>query len=101
MSLIKRLIPPTGLGVGVLTLALLSGCATKPPPVKGARADPPTALDQYQVKSREAPDQVGLSIHAEGLSPAQRDALAAFASRWRDAGSGTITLQRSEEHTSE
>jgi pilus assembly protein CpaD len=88
MSSTKRLTLVAGLGV----LALLSACASKPQ-VQGARVDSPTPLDQYQIKTHDAPDQVGLTIHDEGLSPAQRDALAAFTARWRAAGGATITLQ--------
>ncbi len=88
MSSIKHL----ALLGSLCAIALVAGCASKPP-AKGARIDAPTPLDQYQIKTREVPDQVGLTIHAEGLSAAQHDALAAFAARWRAAGSGEITLQ--------
>jgi pilus assembly protein CpaD len=88
MSSINRLALP----VALAAFALIAACASKPP-VKGARLDGPTPLDQYQLKTHDAPDQVGLTIHSEGLSPAQREALAAFAVRWRTAGEGAITLQ--------
>ena len=88
MSSIKH----TALLGSLCAMALVAGCASKPP-VKGARIEAPTPLDQYQIKTRDVPDQVGLTIHAEGLSAAQHDALAAFAARWRIAGSGMITLQ--------
>ena len=88
MSSTKRLT----LLAGLCALALVSACASKPP-AQGARINAPTPLDQYQVKTHDAPDQVGLTIHNEGLSAAQHDALAAFASRWRAAGGAGITLQ--------
>jgi len=80
------------LSVSLCALAL-AGCASPPKAVPGPRAEAQTPLDQYEVKTHDAPDQVGLTIHAEGLSAAQRDALAAFVVRWRAAGSGTVVLQ--------
>jgi pilus assembly protein CpaD len=88
MSSIKRLTVSGGL----CALALVSACATQPP-AQSARIDAPTPLDQHQIKTHNAPDQVGLTIHAEGLSSAQHDALAAFAGRWRAAGGAMVTLQ--------
>lgn len=88
MSSIKRLHPLAGL----CALALLAGCVSAPHPVQGARADAPTPLDQYRIETREAPDQIGLGIHREGLTAPQRDALAAFVARWRGAGAGAVTL---------
>jgi len=88
MSSTKRLTLLAGLGA----LALLSACASRPQ-VQGARLEAPTPLDQYQVRTHDAPDQVGLTIHAQGLSAAQHDALAAFAARWRAAGGAMVTLQ--------
>jgi pilus assembly protein CpaD len=89
MSSIKR----PALLAGLCALAVLAGCASTHQPVQGERADAPTPLDKFQIKTHEAPDQMGMSIHAEGLSAAQRDALAGFVARWRTAGGGTITLQ--------
>ena len=69
-----------------------SACATPPaertaaarPP--GLVSDPATPLDQYAVGVERSPDVVALSVHPQGLSGAQRAALATFASRWRDTG---------------
>ena len=91
MSSIKR--PPAVALAGLCVLALLAGCASVNPHAgEGARKDAQTPLDQYQVGTRETPDQLGLAVHREGLSASQHDALAAFVGRWRAAGGGTITL---------
>jgi len=88
MLSIKRL----KLLAGLCALTLVCACASKPA-VQGARIDAPTPLDQYQIKTHDAPDQVGLTIHAEGISAAQHDALAAFAARWKATGGAMVTLQ--------
>jgi pilus assembly protein CpaD len=41
----------------------------------------------------ETPDQMALGVHPDGLSPTQREALADFVARWREAGSGTVVLK--------
>ncbi len=77
---------------GLCGAALLAACSTRPM-VEGSVIHAPMPLDQYAVGLHEAPDQVALSVHGEGVSAAQRQALAAFAERWRAAGSGWITVQ--------
>jgi len=90
MWLTKRL----GLLGGMAALALVAGCATRPEaPVIGREASPATPLDKYKIGLHEQPDQVGLAVHPEGISPAQREALAGFADRWRAAGGGMVTVQ--------
>lgn len=89
MSLIKPSTPFAALAA----LALLAGCASRPPPAQGESAHAPTPLEQFKITTHDAPDQLGLTVHAEGLSPAQRDALAAFAVRWRETDGGMVTLQ--------
>lgn len=74
-------------------LAVLSGCASAPPKIEGARAFAQTPLDQYRITVKETPDEVALAVHADGVSAAQRDALATFAARWRAAGGGTLTIR--------
>ncbi len=58
---------------------------------KGAMALNP--LEQYKASVAEAPEQVQLAVHAEGISDKQRAALEDFASRWRDAGGGDIIVR--------
>lgn len=86
---INRLTAMTGLGL----MALTAGCATAPPQIAGQAAYVPTALDQYTIGRHEQPDQVALGVHIEGVSGSQREALAAFADRWRAAGAGYVTIQ--------
>jgi len=89
MLSIKRL----SLSACLSAAGLLAACASSHAPAPGRIADAPTALDQYRIKTHDAPDQVGLTIHRDGLSPAQHDALAAFAARWRAADGAVVTLQ--------
>jgi pilus assembly protein CpaD len=49
--------------------------------------------ERYAVKVEETPEQVALAVHAEGLSPHQRAALADFAARWRQAGEGVVVVK--------
>ncbi len=78
---------------GLVALGLLAGCASAPPPVTGLNEHPPTALDKFAIGLHEAPEQVALGVHLEGVSANQREALAGFADRWRAAGAGYITIQ--------
>lgn len=50
-------------------------------------------LEQYKASVAEAPEQVQLAVHPEGLSDKQRAALEDFASRWRDAGGGDVLVK--------
>ncbi len=76
----------------LFALASVAGCASTPP-AQSARVDAVTPLDQYRIKTHDAPDQLGLTVHAGGLSAAQHDALAEFAERWRSTGGALVTLQ--------
>ncbi len=82
----------------VLTLAplaaaaLLAGCATEGRGSAGFdQAITPT--EQYPLKVREAPDEVRLAPHPQGLSPAQRAALASLAGRWTEQGGGVVSVR--------
>ena len=50
-------------------------------------------LEQYKAAVAEAPEQVQLSVHPEGLSDKQRAALEDFAARWHDAGGGDVLVK--------
>jgi pilus assembly protein CpaD len=89
MSSIKRL----GLFGGLAAAVLLAGCASGRDagvPIADVTATP---LDRYAITTHETPDQVGLSVHADGVSGAQRQALAGFVDRWRASGGGLVTMQ--------
>ena len=79
--------------IGMVALALTSACATPRHDIPGQAAYAATPLDQYTIGRHETPDQVALGVHSEGISPSQREALAAFADRWRTAGAGYVTVQ--------
>lgn len=69
--------------------ALLGACATS------AGDHPMAALSTENYKLQAAPtvDQIALAPHAEGLSPAQRAAVADLAQRFAVAGADVITVQ--------
>ncbi len=93
MSLIKRSLPSSGLALACLAIGALAlaGCAdTYSPVIKDAK----TALDQYKPHVTLAPDELGITPHAEGLSEKQQIALQDFAARWHDAaGETAITIR--------
>jgi len=45
------------------------------------------------LKATLTPDRLALALHAEGLSPAQVQALTAFADRWRQDGEDMVKLE--------
>ncbi len=69
----------------------LAGCLTDGAPPSPLAAQSP--LDQHPIPVAEAPEQLALGVHPDGLSFKQREALAAFVARWRGAGSDGITVQ--------
>ena len=87
--------PQIRLPLGLVALAvtgLLGACASseKAAPIDHAAATP---TQQYPLKAREIPGELKLAVHAEGLSPAQRDALADMADRWTQTGGGDVTIR--------
>jgi pilus assembly protein CpaD len=91
-----RILPP----VAALLLAVvgLSACATAPRDKAAGNpalaAVTPGAL--FPLKVDEAKDQIALAVHAEGLSPAQAEALEALAGRRAEAGGGAVTVSLPE-----
>jgi pilus assembly protein CpaD len=74
--------------------AVLAGCATKIP---GANEKAETPTQRFEAKVTPKPEEVRLAIHAQGLSPAQTDALDKFAAYWRDDEGGTVGIQAPSE----
>jgi pilus assembly protein CpaD len=75
--------------VTAAALVGLSACATEIP---DRIADARTPTEHFQAKVTAADQEIRLAVHAQGLSPNQAEALAAFAEDWREAEGGTITL---------
>jgi pilus assembly protein CpaD len=69
---------------------VLAGCADGRP---GVPNPPLTPTEQFAIKVAPTQDQIMLAPHAEGLSSAQAAALNDLVDRWRDQGSGDITVQ--------
>lgn len=76
-----------------LALSLLGACATSSDPGKVAEA-PRTDTEQWmkRVQIDAQPDEVALVLHAEGLSPAQAQAVDGLLDRWREAEGREITV---------
>ncbi len=75
----------------VLAIAglILAGCASADNKLaKDARAPD----DLYKLQAQDQADQVMLAVHADGLSAAQQEALAALAARWREGGARAIQI---------
>ncbi len=82
------------MALGALALA---GCAdTRSANLKDAK----TPLDQYKPKVTLAPDELGITPHAEGLSEKQQTALQDFATRWHDAAGETAVTIRTPTNAS-
>jgi pilus assembly protein CpaD len=80
-----------GMAICALALIGLSACATNAP--AGFQKAAVTPTEHYAAHVEETPDQMALGVHPDGLSPTQREALADFVARWREAGSGTVVLK--------
>lgn len=74
--------------------AAVAGCASTGDG-KLAKKDPPplTPTEQFAITVTPHEDQVLLAPHAQGLSPAQGQALSELVDRWRETGDGVIRVQ--------
>jgi len=73
--------------------ALLTACGTTGPAPPAADRAALTPTEQYPLRARELPGELKLAVHAEGLSSAQRGALADLADHWADTGAGEVTVR--------
>jgi pilus assembly protein CpaD len=73
-----------------LLCASLAACASDPANPARTAVNP---ADLYPLQAALTPDRVALALHADGLSPAQAQALTAFAGRWRQDGEDMIRLE--------
>jgi len=80
--------------VAIIALAgLAAACATPKPPRPVTDRAGLTTTEQFSIHVSSQQDQIQLAPHAEGLSAAQRAALAELVERWQDAGGGPIVIQ--------
>lgn len=68
----------------------LAGCVSDRGPVVETAITP---TEQFAIEVRPEPDRVLLSARSPELSPAQVQALAALAMRWRDNPAGPLTIE--------
>lgn len=73
--------------------AVVAACAS--PPGYDKKALTPT--QHYAAKVTSQPEEVRLAVHAQGLSPAQSDALDKFVTLWREDEGGMIGIQAPQE----
>jgi len=74
--------------------ATLGACATHVP---GANEKALTPTQRFEAKVTPKPEEVKLAIHAQGVSPAQAEALSKLADFWREDEGGTIGVQAPSE----
>jgi pilus assembly protein CpaD len=77
--------------VALAAVGALGACTTPLGPDRAAT--PLTPTEQYTVQVEQAPDQLALAPHAEGLSANQNAAVAGFVARWRESGRAEIAIQ--------
>jgi pilus assembly protein CpaD len=70
--------------------AVLTGCGT---PASGLGPEPLTPLSRWQLRVEPQMDQIALAVHEDGLSAAQRTALAGLAARARQEQSSEIVVE--------
>jgi pilus assembly protein CpaD len=79
-------------GAAVLVLTALTACAPESGTKPKLALNTPT--EQFSAQVDEAPDQVALAPHADGLSMKQQAAVVALVSRWRTSpGAGDFAVQ--------
>ena len=88
--MIRPLIAAGLLGASALALTACAG-APKPEASPAVAARTPTEL--YPLQARETPDRIALALHADGLSPAQVQALVGLAQRWSEHPGTIIVLK--------
>jgi pilus assembly protein CpaD len=76
----------------ILTAGLAACATTDPKAPKNPALEVKTSLDLFPLKAEEAKDEIALAIHAEGLSPAQAEALKELAGRRAEARGGVVTV---------
>ena len=78
--------------VFVAAAAALAACASDPTATSGFAGGARTSTERWPVTVSSQPYELRLAARADGLSAAQSDALAGFASDWRAAG-GPVELR--------
>ncbi len=79
--------------------ALVCACASQGDVLHLSKKDPYQAItptEQFSIKVTQGPDEILLAPHAYGVSDAQEHALEGLVDRWRNAGSGVITIRSPE-----
>jgi pilus assembly protein CpaD len=74
-------------------LALLGACTTPASGLKSGEKPPITPTERYKLEAEQAPDQIALGLHPDGLSEHQRAALADYARGYIEAGGEEMTIR--------
>lgn len=76
--------------IALSTACVLAGCATS----SGYEAAPPlTPLSRYSLMVEPGVDRIALAVREDGVSPAQRSALADLAYRYAMSGNGAVRVE--------
>ncbi|MHB8285602.1 MAG: CpaD family pilus assembly protein [Caulobacteraceae bacterium] len=77
----------------ILSAAASLGACTSTSDIQARTPNPVTPTAQYKVDVRQAPQDIALAVHPQGLSPNQQSALVAFVSGWTDNGGGDLVVK--------
>jgi pilus assembly protein CpaD len=80
-------------GPALAALALLGACTTPASGLKSGEKPPVTPTEHYKLQAEQAPDQIALGVHPDGLSDHQRAALADYARSYIEAGGEQMTIR--------
>lgn len=79
-------------GSVLAALALLGACTTASG-LKHGEKPPVTPTERYKLQAEEAPDEIALGVHPDGLSDHQRAALADYARGYIEAGGEQVVIR--------
>jgi pilus assembly protein CpaD len=86
--------PVLGPALGSLLAALLlAGCGTPASGLKKGDKPPVTPTEHYKMQAEQAPDEISLGQHPDGLSEHQRAALDDYARGYIEAGGDQVVIR--------
>jgi pilus biogenesis lipoprotein CpaD len=77
----------------LIAVLLLGACTTPASGLKKGDTPPVNPGELYKMQAEQAPDEIRLGVHAEGLSDHQRAALADYARGYIEAGGQQVVIR--------
>lgn len=77
----------------ILTAAAGLSACNSTSALQAMTPSPVTPTEQYQAAVTQAPQDIALAVHPQGLSPNQQSALVVFVSAWTDNGGGDLVVK--------